>query len=69
MCQTYYAVNGGVSLPPIALGLLDFLLLVKCKLSVPKVIGISAILGIICFGVLKNLTATSRNKFKKAARA
>lgn len=52
MCQTNYVMNGGVSLPSIALGLLDLLLLVKCKLSVPKVIGISAMLGMICFGVL-----------------
>ena len=39
------------SLPGIAIGILCFVLLQKFKLSVPKVIGIAAVLGLVCFGV------------------
>ena len=49
--QTYVAEAGGISLPAIGIGLLCFALLQKFKLSVPKVIGIAAVLGLICFGV------------------
>ena len=35
----------------IAIGILCFVLLQKFKLSVPKVIGIAAVLGLVCFGV------------------
>ncbi len=42
---------GGISLPGIAIGILCFVLLQKFKLSVPKVIGIAAVLGLVCFGV------------------
>lgn len=52
MCQENYVINGSVSFSTIVIGLLDLLLLVKFKLSVPKTIGISALLGMICFGAL-----------------
>ena len=42
---------GGISLPGIAIGILCFVLLQKFKLSVPKGIGIAAVLGLVCFGV------------------
>jgi len=35
----------------VAIGILCFVLLQKFKLSVPKVIGIAAVLGLVCFGV------------------
>ena len=44
-------VNSGISLQGIAIGILCFVLLQKFKLSVPKVIGIAAVLGLVCFGV------------------
>lgn len=49
--QTYITEAGGISLPGIAIGILCFVLLQKFKLSVPKVIGIAAVLGLVCFGV------------------
>ena len=47
-----YAGEGGISFIGIAIGLLCFWLLQKKKMSVPKVIGIAAALGIVGFGVL-----------------
>ena len=49
--QTYITEAGGISLPGIAIGILCFVLLQKFKLSVPKVIGIAAVLGLVCFGI------------------
>ena len=49
--QTYITEAGGISLPGIAIGILCFVLLQKFRLSVPKVIGIAAVLGLVCFGV------------------
>lgn len=47
--ETNYIVNSAVSLPAIAIGVLDLVLLVKFKLSVPVVIIISAVLGLLLF--------------------
>ena len=44
--------SGQVTLPAAAIGVLDLALLLKGKQSVPVVIGISALLGLLCFGVL-----------------
>ena len=41
-----------MSLPAVCIGALDLVLLLKFKRSVPVVIGISALLGLLCFGVL-----------------
>lgn len=49
--STYWNENG-ISLAGIAIGLLCFWLLQKRKMSVPKVIGIAAALGLVGFGVL-----------------
>ena len=49
--QTCITEAGGISLPGITIGILCFVLLQKFKLSVPKVIGIAAVLGLGCFGV------------------
>ena len=49
--QTCITEAGGISLPGIAIGILCFVLRQKFKLSVPKVIGIAAVLGLVCFGV------------------
>ena len=48
----YAAASGGVNLPALGIGVLDFFLLVKYKLGVPWIIGISAVLGLLFFGVL-----------------
>ena len=55
MCSlrtNYLGASGQVSLPAAAIGVLDLALLLKGKQSVPVVIGISALLGLLCFGVL-----------------
>ena len=47
-----YGTETGISVVGIAIGLLCFWLLQKRKMSVPKVIGIAAALGVVGFGVL-----------------
>lgn len=47
-----YAAGGAVSIPSVLIGLLDLVLMVKFQWSVPKVIGISAVLGLVLFGLL-----------------
>lgn len=49
--QSYLTEAGGISLSGLFIGILCFVLLQKFKLSVPKVIGIAAALGLVCFGV------------------
>ena len=57
MCITlsltnYAATTGiGVDIPAICIGVLDTILLVKFKLSIPKVIGISALLGLLIYSI------------------
>ena len=46
MLTNYLGASGQVSLPAVGIGVL------KGKQSVPVVIGISALLGLLCFGVL-----------------
>ena len=48
--STYFAE--GISWAGLGIGLLCFWLLRKKKMAIPKVIGIAAVLGLICFGVL-----------------
>ncbi|MDD3368290.1 MAG: chromate transporter [Lachnospiraceae bacterium] len=52
LLQTNYLVGGTINLYTLGIGALALLLLMKYKWSVPKVIICSAILGIICIGVL-----------------
>ncbi len=48
-----YAADSGLPDPlAIGIGVVCFYLLQKRKMSVPKTIGIAAVLGILCFGVL-----------------
>ena len=49
--QSYLTEAGGISLSGLSIGILCFVLLQKFKLSVPKVIGIAAALGLVCFGI------------------
>lgn len=46
----YQAAAGGVSLPAVGIGLLDLYLLLRVRMSVPKVIGLSALLGLLFLG-------------------
>ena len=46
LSSTNYVLNGGVSIKAILLGLLSLYLLMKQKWSVPKVIVLSAALGL-----------------------
>ena len=48
-CQTNYVVDSSVSPGAILIGLVDLVLLFKWKLSVPKVILLSAALGLLLF--------------------
>lgn len=52
MALTNYSPGGSVSFASVAIGALDMFLIMKCKLSIPLVIGISAVLGIVLFGAL-----------------
>lgn len=51
-CQTNYVIDSEVSIPAILIGLIDLLLLFKWQVSIPKVILLSAVLGLIFFQVL-----------------
>lgn len=51
-CQTNYVIDSAVSIPAILIGLIDLLLLFKWQISIPKVILLSAVLGLIFFQVL-----------------
>ncbi len=50
--QNYVADSGWVDPLAIGIGVVCFYLLRKRKMSVPKVIGVAAVLGLVCFGVL-----------------
>ena len=50
-CQTNYVIDSAVSIPAILIGLIDLLLLFKWQVSIPKVILLSAVLGLIFFQV------------------
>jgi chromate transporter len=52
LAMTNYTQQNQISLPAVGIGVLDFILLLKFKFSIPKVIVVSALLGIICFGIL-----------------
>ena len=53
LCMTNYAADlGGISWSAIAIGAVSLLLLVRFKVSIPKVICLSGALGILLFGVL-----------------
>lgn len=49
---TNYAGAGGVELTSVAIGLLDLVLLLKFRVSIPKVIVLSAALGLVFFGIV-----------------
>ena len=49
---TNYVIDSAVNIPAIGIGILDLVLLLKWNVSIPKVIFLSAGLGIIFFGVL-----------------
>lgn len=51
LSKTNYMAASRVNLPALAIGALDMLLLLKWKWSIPKVIGISAALGLLLFGL------------------
>ena len=51
-CQTNYVIDSADSIPAILIGLIDLLLLFKWQVSIPKVILLSAVLGLIFFQVL-----------------
>lgn len=48
-CQTNYVAGSSISLPSVLIGVIDLILLFKWKVSVPKVILLSAALGLILF--------------------
>ncbi|MDO4483502.1 MAG: chromate transporter [Clostridia bacterium] len=52
LSMSSYVVHDAISIPALLIGALDVVLLMKFKLSIPKVILISGVLGIICFKLL-----------------
>ena len=48
---TNYMENSALHLPSVGIGVLALVLLLKFKVSIPKVIGLCALLGLICFGI------------------
>ena len=52
LSRTNYALNALPYLPYILLGAADIFLLLKVKLSIPKLIGLNALAGMLLFGVL-----------------
>ncbi len=48
-CQTNYMINSAVSPQAILIGAIDFVLLFKFQVSIPKVILLSALLGLVLF--------------------
>lgn len=48
---TNYMENSALNLPSVGIGMLALVLLLKFKVSIPKVIGLCALLGLICFGI------------------
>ena len=49
----YYNVFGEVQAPSVVLGLVDLVLLLGFKVSIPKVLIFSAVVGIIMYGVFE----------------
>lgn len=47
-----YTTQTGVNLPGIAIGVVDLVLLLKYKVSIPKILIFSAGAGLVLFGVL-----------------
>lgn len=52
LSMSNYFPSGSIDIPSICISLLDFLLLIKWKKSVPFVISTNALLGLIFFGIL-----------------
>lgn len=50
-CSTFLP-DTGINLPGLAIGLVDMVLLVKYKVSIPKILLLSAAAGLVLFGVL-----------------
>lgn len=48
----YADSKGGIHVPSVILGLVNLILLMKFKLSIPKVLMFSALMGVIMFGVM-----------------
>ena len=50
--RSTYLPAGAIHLPSLAIGLADLVLLLKCKVSIPKVLIFSTGMGLVLFGVL-----------------
>ena len=48
----YVNASGGPNVPSIVLGVVDLVLLLKFRLSIPKVLMFSAVVGVIMYGVI-----------------
>lgn len=52
LSYTNYTTSSGISIPSIVIGVLDTILLVKYKISIPKTILLSAVLGLLVYGFI-----------------
>lgn len=48
----YIDVSGGVNLPSVMLAVVDLVLLLKFRVSIPKVLALSALAGVLMYGVM-----------------
>ncbi|MBR0233195.1 MAG: chromate transporter [Synergistaceae bacterium] len=48
----YSGINEKINIPSLILGVVDLVMLIKFKISIPKVLLFSALMGIILFGVM-----------------
>ncbi len=48
----YADIAGGINVPSAVLGIVDLMLLLKFRVSIPKVLVLSAVAGVIMFGVM-----------------
>ena len=52
MVMVNYAEAGNIHVPSVILGVVDLVLLLKFHVSIPKVLMLSAVAGVIMFGVM-----------------
>lgn len=52
LMQSNYVTDSGLSLASVLIGLVDLVLLLKYKVSIPRVIILSAGMGLVIFGIL-----------------
>lgn len=55
LSMTNYIGSSAISIPSIGIAVLDLILLLKWKVSIPKILLLSAVLGVVAFGMVPML--------------